>query len=448
MAMFSIFITPILILASVLVAVPAHAQEIHIDPETAAPITAEFQQEMQQRNSCFDYYRYGSVRIDLESGNAESYAAGQTVTVRGAIVNTNSYGLEGGKLVAIIRRDDETMSEKNWHPGVTQVTLPEVYSIAAGASVPFVFRWDIPQHAPAGQYRIELSYLAAGRYVMAGIPYVMNMPGARFLFTVEQPDGAHAAYVRRNTVHGNGLPIKLRDIPPVYSSGVPVEISFDATALGSSDVPTDVHAALYSWSMTDGKEPVVEKNESLVLRGGVSSLVSFLWDRSEPGTYELVVTLTPKLEGTLPSLVKIRFAVEGNVPRIIYSGVGGYEGDEAIVVSCIVNETEGVVDGNAQTDVRIGGTIVAGANGALSPDGLTVLQARVPQSDLDRSGVSIVTSVKDSQGGVYDAHEVVYQEEVLSQKQGTDARQMLLYGTAALVGLLIVVIGMRLFQLR
>lgn len=405
------------VLLAAVLALPARAQL----PDTT------FTEEQAQRDACFDYYHFGSVQFDIdeEKGTVVPYRAGETVEVRGRILNPNDYPLPQGKVVAYISREDDRVSADNWHPGVEQIILPNVFDVPAQESVPFTFAWKIPSHAPAGMYHAEFSYLAGGRYVISGIPYVTNFAGGRAFFTVEQPGTLRAASFLRDTVRLNKSPLKLRSVPPVLSANVPVTIDVDIEALGNEAIPVSITKHLYAWSSSDQTEPIIQETEQRTLIPGQKSTVAFRWTDQRPGAYELVITATPQEPGVEASIIKIRFPVEGNVPRIVYSGIGGYEGDDAIVATCVVNATVGTGgEGTISTQIVSDGTVVGSGQGVTRPDYLTTLVTRAPIRDIVAGTLDIATQVTDDKGNVTDSHILSYGRALLPFGQLEDPTRL------------------------
>lgn len=401
---------------------PVYAQEQLDYSEPSEQELQAFQQLRGERAKCFDYYRFGSVVFDIpETPDTQAvFNAGQTVTVQGTVTNMNDYPIPDGAIVAIIRRDDDTVASENWHPGIEQITLPQTYSLQANESKPFTFTWTIPASSPKGDYRIEFSYLAGGRYVLSGVPYVANFPGGRFLFTVRQGGSAKAAHFLRNTIRLNNQPLALRSVPPTLPADQPVTVTVQVTALSPDPIPVTLTTTLHNWSATDENSTVVSSKEDIVLAPNIQTPITFTWNNQKPGTYELVLTAISQDTTLLPSLIKIRFPIEGNVPRIIYSGIGGYEDNEAVIVTCVVNATRGEGQGQASTQITADGKVLASAQSVTDAGTLTAYHARVPLSRVSNTAFTVATQLKDDRGQITDGHTLQY-NPVLTERGGKES---------------------------
>ena len=82
---------------------------------------------------CFDYYRFGSVQVDL-SADLEQTVPGAPMTFSGVIKNDNDYPIvDGSVYVKIFRmiKEDEQLIAKDGYPLVDQFALPNIFVLPA-----------------------------------------------------------------------------------------------------------------------------------------------------------------------------------------------------------------------------------------------------------------------------------------------------------------------------
>ncbi len=366
-----------------------------------------------QSQKCFSDYQFGSVQFVFDQEQIK-ITAGTTLEIRGTVRNTNDYPLGEGKILARVLREDNDVADKNWHPIVAEQTLPEDYSIAAKSDKSFVFQWDVPGKAPSGKYRVEFFYMAGNHTIFAGIPYVANVSGGSVLVTVDEHAAPQALTFDRSSVvlQGNGL--ELRAVPPVLSASEPVKGSVDLRSIGSEATSFHLKTALYSWSDTDGTPALLETNSDGTVAPDEAVSVPFEWNTPVAGVYQLVITATPNDTSILPSIIKIRFPIQGNAPRILYSGFGVFLPDHALVTTCVVNGTIGEGKGSVNTKVLANGVVVGDASTDSSSE-MSVINLEIPRDKI-AGAITIQSEARNEKGDVVDSQNVTYTPDLLPRE--------------------------------
>lgn len=371
-----------------------------------------------ERQECFKGYHFGSVEFNFdEDYNSGSYPAGAKIAIKGTITNKNDYPFSGGVIFARLLRHDDNVADDNWHPIVLEQDLPGKYDLPKQGTLPFKFDWQVPDEAPAGIYRLELSYFAGKRYVISGIPYVANFPGGSTIFSITNDKQPNYAYFDISTIRLNNTPYHLRSVPPTFKPGQPLKANADLKVSSKQPVALTLHSALYAWSDTDHSPPVWERTSHISVAPGQTFPAQMLWDKPAAGAYELVMKATPDDSDILPSMVKIRFPIEGNVPRVIYSGIGGIENGEAIITTCTVNGTYddplSVREGQVSTVIKsASGEVLGTATTSTTTNRLMSSSATVPLSKIGRAlAVSVVA--KDDMNTVTDSNVTSYPSTML-----------------------------------
>lgn len=402
----------------------AHAQaneprEQQLTPQLLQYLTSYFK----DRQECFNGYHFGSVKVLFNENYADhSYEAGSKVTISGTLANENDYPLVNGVVLARLLRQDETVAAENWHPMVLEQSLPGNYDLLAKGTGSFSFDWAVPAEAPAGIYRLELFYLAGQRYVISGIPYVANSPASSTIFSVVNKNGSpRYANFDISTVQLNEQPLKLRSVPPTLPANEPVNISVNIKAESPDAIPVTLHSALYAWSDSDKKPPVWERTSHISIDPLKPFAATMHEDKLTPGAYELVMTITPDDPNILTSMVKVRFPIEGNMPRIIYSGIGGYENGQAIITTCTVNGTFDKIGskagGSVGTKIETGGQVLGEGTTDTIADRLTTATIKVPLTkEAKAQGLTISTIARNDQGVQSDTNSMVYSAAMLFPK--------------------------------
>ena len=381
--------------------------------ESAAQIPANAGESLNayvdSRNTCLEDYQLGSVLFAFdEVTDSRIVTPGQSISFSGKLQNTNRYPMPQGKVFVRILREDPTVGDQNWHPIVAEYTLPEEFNIPAQGETPFSFTWTSPTTAQSGEYRAEFSFLGAGRYSITGLTFVPNFTGGSTLFYVDNRGTAEHLNFVRNTVTLNGNPYALRSVPPEFQPGIPLTVGTSLqNASTTNPLTANVTMQLFEWSDTDGEPAVTEQTQQVTIAPGQSTPLTFTWDRTVSGVYELVMKAVPVNSPAVPSILRVRFPVVGNTPRIMFSGITNIENDQATILTCVVNGTVGSGGGTVTTNATANGQTLGSATGNLEAGNLTTTTANVPLSDASQS-LSVVTEARDENGNITDSHTVTY----------------------------------------
>ena len=374
--------------------------------------------------------------------------------VKGKVTNGNNYYLTEGKILARILRRDEKVAGRDWHPYVAEIEVPGKFPLLANESKEFSFAWDVPALAPSGEYQVDLFYLAGRRYVLSGLSYIVNVPGGTTGFTVRESGPPAGANFDRSSVRLAGKNLTLRSVPPTLPADKPISVSAKINTIGGNALPVVITKKLFNWSDTDKTQPLESVTETIIIDPKKPQEVSFNWQKPKAGVYELVLTALPINQDALPSILRVRFPVEGNTPRIIFGGITGQEDDNVKITACAVNGTFGEGKGTVNARIMTGDKILGSGESKLqNTAGVLTAKFVVPLEALKGKEFSVLTEAKNEQGEVIDSHAVKYAndvfgkvEEPIVQKtterppEKTNTIKSYILLTAFLVGVLIIAI--------
>lgn len=366
------------------------------------------------RNACLEDYQLGSVLFTFdETDDSRIAEAGQPIAFSGTIKNTNTFPMPQGKVFVRILREDATVADENWHPIVAEFTLPEEFNIPAQGEAPFLFTWIVPTTAQTGEYRAEFNFLGAGRYSLTGLTFVPNFTGGNSPFYVKNGGSAQHLNFARDSVTLNDSPYALRSVPPQFQPGIPLTIGTSLQNAGTVEpITANVTMKLFEWSDTDGEAPVAESTQEVTIAPGQSTPLTFTWDQTLSGVYELVMTAEPLDGEAVPSILRVRFPVEGNTPRIMFSGITDVTNGEATITTCVINGTVGTGGGSVTTAAVINGQTLGSTTGELEAGILTTTSTTVPINDV-ANPLLVSTEAKDENGVVTDSHMTAYKLDEL-----------------------------------
>lgn len=404
-------------LVALLVSAPNVYAQATPEPQEEIQLTEQEQHALADyfagRSQCLDEYQFGSVRFSVVGGATQSIQAGQTINISASVENTNDFPLPEGKVYVHVLRQDSTVVSNNWHPLVYEGVVPGNHSLKTNETKALSFSWQAPAQAPSGIYRVEFFYLAGGRYVMSGLPYTPNIAGGSSLFSITQPGTVSYLEFDRSSVRLQGSPLNLRAVPPVLAATTPVNALVALKGVGNTATSATVKTSLYQWSVTDGQAPIAENTTTVDVPANGSVDVPFTWNTPEAGAYELVYEIVSGNAAQLPTRLKFRFPISGNVPRIIFAGITGEDGDNAVVTACAVNASFGEGTGSLEASAAsLGGQSLGSSAGATDAAALSSVTFTVPKTALAAGG-SVTAQAKDANGTVTDSHTISYESSLL-----------------------------------
>ncbi len=440
------------------------------DSESNSPGESELEaiaEYLSGRSACLDIYRLGSVHLSFaEDTISKNFTPGETITIHGSLKNTNSFALAGGRLLARVLRQDSSVAASNWHPVIAEMDVPGNFSLAAQGSRDFSFNWPVPSGASDGTYRVEFSYLAGGRFSISGLSFVPNFTGGSVLFSVANAKSPAYLNFDRGSVQLNGSPLALRAVPPILAPEKPVRISANLTLPKGIAGPVNITTALYNWSDSDQKPPVLETTSQETISPGGSLPIIFEWASATPGVYEAVFTAKSTNPSVVSSILKVRFPVAGDSPRIIFSGITSVKNGQATVTACALNATYSQASDASSTSTTPGqtgsdsspttttsgqdqvgslllsvigsdGKTIASAETSYQAGQLSTLTKEIPIDQLS-SDIDLITTAKTASGTEADSSIIRYALQDLLQPVTAVGAQTIISSPRALVSLAVV----------
>ena len=135
-----------------------------------------------QNQSCFDYYKFQSVEIDLH-GEKQVYKAGEGAKFIGSLTNKNSYPLVGGSLILRISKLDPRSQIGN--DIIEEWTAKDNLNLMAGEKQFVSFAHQLPSGLPTGTYVLTSYFLTQNKFNISGLSFTDDIYGGYATFTVE-----------------------------------------------------------------------------------------------------------------------------------------------------------------------------------------------------------------------------------------------------------------------
>lgn len=311
------FLASALFLAIAILPVSASAQEIPTATSTSAPASASDQLE-----SCFDYYRFGSVPVTLTS-DATQVSQGSSITVHALITNQNSYPVENITVLGKVFYKKD-FNKTSYGPDVIQLlVLGKGITLKAGESRALTYTWDVPPKTLPGNYQIAAYVNSFDRFNMAGLPFTNDVVGTLLNFSVVGSDvGAvrfdnTQTYVNGVNFHGTAFSPQTLTKP----SGTPVYMTIDNTT--HHYFTGTVHWEVYSWDGSNAANLITQSDQPVHVNGSGSTTVTYTITDASHTVYYAVAELK-SADGEVLSVEPIRYVQSRGVgldlPRIAFFG--------------------------------------------------------------------------------------------------------------------------------
>lgn len=285
---------------------------------------AQAQPQADGVTNCFDYYKFGSVEVNLQAGNADSLS-GTSVTFSGNIKNTNSYPIvDGAVYVKIFRKSTGPNAAKLQSQGldlVDQSFVMKDINLDAKKSAPISFTWKIPSLALSGDYQVATYFVSQNKFNLLGLSFTDDIVGntAPFKVTGQQNAGL---FFDKNAVRVANDKYNFAAFTPKVDKSKPVKIDFNLVNTFKTKVEGKVHYTVYSWDALKNENVVTVSEAPVVVEAGKTLPLSYTVDDSKHPVYYVVIEADYK---DSKSIIDVRFTRDGiDVPRLNFVGLNSY----------------------------------------------------------------------------------------------------------------------------
>lgn len=279
------------------------------------------EQEVPVASTCFNYYRLDSVRADINPSEKE-YAAGDTVTFSGTLVNGNEYPLIGGKLTAkVFLRNDSTFLAGHGNELVDQIVIEENTSLGEDENRSISFDWSIPNTARGGEYYVSYFFSANNGYDVTGISINDDTAsnGQTNPFTViGTPDLKVSSFLKNEVTLNDQAYYSEKD--PMYfaaDQGVTAKVKLKNPSAKVKTLPVQWNQ--YDWDAGRDENRKNTKTELITLQPGETKELEY---QALPTASSVVyITVFTKDEDS-KSFINIRYVRDGVMKtRLVFPGL-------------------------------------------------------------------------------------------------------------------------------
>jgi len=371
------------------------------------PFLTFAQNEAQASASCFDYYKFQSVEIDLH-GEKQIYKAGEGAKFIGSITNKNSYPLVDGSLILRISKMDPRSQVGN--DIIDEWTAVENANLRAGEKQFVNLSYQLPSGLPTGTYVLTSYFLTQNKFNISGLSFTDDIYGGYATFTVE---GKSERSIRfdRTGVKADGKPYRIFGfIPKIFSKNTKsVRLEVPLWNSSSKSLKTGVVYEIYGWDAADNGNLIESRNEVVSLAAGQTKTLSLDVDVSDRPVYFVKIKAEDEDQ---KSEIHIRLIKEGFKPRLNFVGLSSFplSGDSrAVAFACYHNTTEGEGIGKLNLALKTSsGRMLAEAETNGKMTGAIDLLSKDVSRLRGYDKLTLLAELKDASGAVVDSAEIIY----------------------------------------
>ena len=371
------------------------------------PFLTFAQNEAQASASCFDYYKFQSVEIDLH-GEKQIYKAGEGAKFIGSITNKNSYPLVDGSLILRISKMDPRSQVGN--DIIDEWTAVENANLRAGEKQFVNLSYQLPSGLPTGTYVLTSYFLTQNKFNISGLSFTDDIYGGYATFTVE---GKSERSIRfdRTGVKADGKPYRIFGfIPKIFSKNTKsVRLEVPLWNSSSKSLKTGVVYEIYGWDAADNGNLIESRNEVVSLAAGQTKTLSLDVDVSDRPVYFVKIKAEDEDQ---KSEIHIRLIKEGFKPRLNFVGLSSFplSGDSrAAAFACYHNTTEGEGIGKLNLALKTSsGRMLAEAETNGKMTGAIDLLSKDVSRLRGYDKLTLLAELKDASGAVVDSAEIIY----------------------------------------
>lgn len=276
--------------------------------------------------TCFDYYRFGSVAVSATSETIR-VAQGAQLPLQVAATNENAYPVDDATVYGKIFYK-KNFNKNSYGPDVIDwFVVADHVNLKAGETKSFSYTWNVPSKLLPGDYQVATYVASHDRFNLAGLTFTNDVVGNLFNFSVI---GTNTGYVRFNNTLTtiNGKDFHAAAFPPrtdVSKDSVPI------TAVVENTTADQYHGSitwkLYSWDAANEENLISSTATDVTVAPHASTTVTYSVTDTSHTVYYLMAEVDAG-KGGAKSLLTTRYVLSkdggADLPRIAFMGVTAY----------------------------------------------------------------------------------------------------------------------------
>lgn len=259
-------------------------------------------------NSCFDYYHFGSVAVNIDSRSAK-IAINSDIDLTGNIANSNSYPIVDGSVYIKVYKNGNHFNQTTGGYLVDEFFASSSVTVAGNSSIPFDFKWHVPSNSESGDYSI-VTYFVKDDSNLSGLTFTDDIQGISYDFQITGGRDNVIEFNKSKTTL-NGAIYKYVAFPPDIDKNKPAQIVVPIANTTGAAEEVSVAWNVYSWDGLSDSRLISTSTANVFVPPGGASTTIYITDTQHP-VYFANATLSYK---DSKSIVGIRF-VRNDVSQI------------------------------------------------------------------------------------------------------------------------------------
>ncbi len=306
--------------------------------------------------SCFDYYTFGSVQVQLGPYQS-SYSAADPILLGGDIINENPYPVVNGQIymkVFKLEQESEEATRENGYPMIDFVLVEDGINIGAYGTTSLQYEWNLPYNASKGDYQVAFYFTTEYRYNLMGLSFTDDVTGNTSNFTVSEDRAYNPVVFNKNKVKLNDTDFSFA-LPPRHFAKEERVVAYSTLVNDSDELrAVELTWTYFRWDGILEENKVSTETQTVVLQPNSEVEVA-----NETPTLDTAVTFLQleAKDSDAKSVQHIRYVRDGvGETRINYPSLLSYPlkaGEETTIFSCVHSTNEPVVsDGTLELTLK------------------------------------------------------------------------------------------------
>lgn len=306
-----------------------------------------YAQDTPEAISCFDYYHFGSVQVDV-APTLEQTLPGTPLRFAGTIRNANEYPIVDGQVwVKIFKIDEasEALTKQNGYPLVDFLLVKDDLIIGANTERAIDFEYLVPSNMAGGEYEAAFYFTSAQRFNLLGLSFTDDVTGNKAPFRIVS--AVSPVVLNKNTVLLNTTLFRFAAPPPHFTKDESVTAHVELVNPSTEQRIVEVTWITSKWDGILESNEVKRETSAIVLAPNETKLLSYT-----PPLIETSVTFVQAIlkDADAKSMLHIRFVRDGYEDiRINFPSITKYPlraGAENTLFSCVHSTNEPLVSDN------------------------------------------------------------------------------------------------------
>jgi len=356
---------------------------------------------------CFDYYKFGSVNINI-TAKKNWFIPKQKVEFKGFLSNNNEYPLVNGTLfVRIGQKGPQSFLEGNYV--IDEFVAVENFSIGGKKNKEISFYWTVPVGTPEGRYQADYYFMSGKELSISGLAFSHDIVGSSYFFEIKKNRNKNSFLnfeLKKTKVNEKKFSRTgefIINAKEKINIEQPIKNNFD------EEIQVKIKREVYRWDSLNPDSLSETDEEIIKIPAKSTKILNYSFKEIEyAATY---IRLTAEY-GDQEAITGIRVLADIANPKIAFSGLNEFplmKGETASVFSCFHNGAPSTVKGVLEVKITDKNNKVLSEynfDGDFTGDVQGLKKDYTAKKDYD--WIKLEVGVKDENGNVNQKYEAIY----------------------------------------